>query len=1267
MTSKTKAKILQEIEINPEEYFLSREQLYRNKTEVSESPSSIKINPTTHANLTGVRPSTGKNSYSQRISHQLKSGAIFSPKSAKNQTSRGAEFRFDTDPAGFLDQGNATLRSRCSRPPTNHTGKHPTGTAGLNYTVQYTYRDEENDENDSRAYNSRSFVNNENYPGQDQYAKASHRGYEYDYNGAPGMIQKIAETLSNTKSSQNSKSVTPRNQMVSEEYYKMSKRTGSSGTTTLDYKKFLDKHKLIQSAQRAAMAELKTAEKGREKLNATYDSVSVKKVNRSSNQQTPRNGSFVERCQDAREAESSRLNHKSSSKKILKPSSTTPVSRRVQDQENDDRAANRDKTSTTFEALAKRITKGKLLLNMEKTRGSGMDHTNIRPQTSKHVGRTMAIDFSAFERKTTDPDSGPIRSYGLTPKERTSSRNSGGHREAKRVENFTFEEQEMPQGREFQSGSSRRPEQGHLRDGAMTTKHKRQQSDDNVNRYQKREQSSSGHIKGNRQLTIETVQNEKDVREIKNQVAKAQSAKASSSNYNKLGSGSDDAQSVSFFTGKPHKSMDEYIIGKMIGQGAYAEVRFGIHKPSNRKVAIKTYEKYKLTDPQRRKSVRREIKLMEKVHHPHIIKQFESVDTQKQVQIVMEYVGGNSLHTYLKSKPNRRMDETEVRRLFKQVISGIHYCHSKNITHRDIKLENLLLDASGNIKIIDFGFATCMPKERKVKLFCGTPSYMAPEIVAKKEYAGPPADIWAMGVLLFALLNGCFPFRGHNDKELYRKIMRGEFVIPEHVSTGACALLRRILNVDADQRPTAKEIYYDPWMQAGSSRSQRKSGQQQQQSSSSGNHSSGGVTSSTTPASACNSGNVSARHNQQKMTQRGESQSSSRKPYLQLDTAKLMETTRDEHVRTERRLNSETPKSTRAVTNNDVLNYYYATGGSNIPVSNRGNMTTSNARYSNPGYCDDSDNNCASARYRDHSCGNFHRVNTTTGHNTGYRNGNGSGENQSSSFSFLQSQLQKHQFNFPANHTNGVNGISRYSPKNGYTPTAQDISTPKNDTPSSSRKPAMFNFTNIPIKYQQHGHTQETNITTHQQQTNSFSRQNPQSMRYYGQSGKSPNNRSALNLTDTCLDECDLSSFLQADKCGSNDFDQEIVTSIMKLGYGQEEVLDQLRDEQSAVARIYRKLWEDRRTVTNTVQPSFVPSVMTSCGSAVSGGVSGQGRLFSVGQGNWISPNHRSASSRRYDDSLMNLTDDQIGNTSHNGVQFSNTGHHHHTNKSHFR
>jgi len=115
-------------------------------------------------------------------------------------------------------------------------------------------------------------------------------------------------------------------------------------------------------------------------------------------------------------------------------------------------------------------------------------------------------------------------------------------------------------------------------------------------------------------------------------------------------------------------------------------------------------------------------------------------------------------------------------------VEGIAYCHAKQISHRDIKLENILMNEDGDLKIIDFGFSTCIPNNVKVRMFCGTPSYMAPEIVNKREYCGPPADIWALGVLLYAILGGSFPFTGRSDKELYRRITQRSFQYPNAIT-----------------------------------------------------------------------------------------------------------------------------------------------------------------------------------------------------------------------------------------------------------------------------------------------------------------------------------------------------------------------------------------------------------------------------------------------------------------------------------------------------
>lgn len=126
----------------------------------------------------------------------------------------------------------------------------------------------------------------------------------------------------------------------------------------------------------------------------------------------------------------------------------------------------------------------------------------------------------------------------------------------------------------------------------------------------------------------------------------------------------------------------------------------------------------------------------------------------------MEYVGKTSLHSYLRSKNGRRLEESEARRVYLQICKGMSYCHSKNIVHRDLKLENILIDDDNNVKIIDFGFSISITPDKTLNIFCGTPSYMAPEIVSKRNYKGQATDVWALGILLYALLCGHFPFRG---------------------------------------------------------------------------------------------------------------------------------------------------------------------------------------------------------------------------------------------------------------------------------------------------------------------------------------------------------------------------------------------------------------------------------------------------------------------------------------------------------------------------
>lgn len=127
----------------------------------------------------------------------------------------------------------------------------------------------------------------------------------------------------------------------------------------------------------------------------------------------------------------------------------------------------------------------------------------------------------------------------------------------------------------------------------------------------------------------------------------------------------------------------------------------------------------------------------------------------------MELVEGESLLTYVKSQPERKLEEKDFKNLFKQIIEGLLYLHENNISHRDIKMENIILKNKTEIKIIDFGFSTYAPKDKFLNFFCGTPNYMPPEIILKKDYLGESADIWSIGILLYSILCGSFPFRGN--------------------------------------------------------------------------------------------------------------------------------------------------------------------------------------------------------------------------------------------------------------------------------------------------------------------------------------------------------------------------------------------------------------------------------------------------------------------------------------------------------------------------
>lgn len=209
----------------------------------------------------------------------------------------------------------------------------------------------------------------------------------------------------------------------------------------------------------------------------------------------------------------------------------------------------------------------------------------------------------------------------------------------------------------------------------------------------------------------------------------------------------------------------------------------------------------------------REVRIMKILNHPSIVKLFEVIETEKTLYLVMEYASGGEVFDYLVA--HGRMKEKEARAKFRQIVSAVQYCHQKCIVHRDLKAENLLLDADMNIKIADFGFSNEFTIGNKLDTFCGSPPYAAPELFQGKKYDGPEVDVWSLGVILYTLVSGSLPFDGQNLKELRERVLRGKYRIPFYMSTDCENLLKKLLVLNPIKRGSLEQIMKDRWMNVG--------------------------------------------------------------------------------------------------------------------------------------------------------------------------------------------------------------------------------------------------------------------------------------------------------------------------------------------------------------------------------------------------------------------------------------------------------------------
>ncbi|KAL9259030.1 CBL-interacting serine/threonine-protein kinase 6-like protein [Drosera capensis] len=255
----------------------------------------------------------------------------------------------------------------------------------------------------------------------------------------------------------------------------------------------------------------------------------------------------------------------------------------------------------------------------------------------------------------------------------------------------------------------------------------------------------------------------------------------------------------------------KYELGRMLGHGTFAKVYHARNVQTGKMVAMKVVGKEKVIRVGMTEQVKREISVMRMVKHPNIVELHEVLASRTNIYLVMELVRGGELFAKV---AKGRLKEEAARAYFSQLVSAVDFCHSRGVYHRDLKPENLLLDEEGRLKVTDFGLSALsehLKQDGLLHTTCGTPAYVAPEVIGKKGYDGAKADIWSCGVILYVLLAGFLPFQDDNLIVMYRKIYRGDFKCPPWFSNDARRLITKLLDPNPNTRITIPKIVESSW------------------------------------------------------------------------------------------------------------------------------------------------------------------------------------------------------------------------------------------------------------------------------------------------------------------------------------------------------------------------------------------------------------------------------------------------------------------------
>jgi serine/threonine protein kinase len=262
----------------------------------------------------------------------------------------------------------------------------------------------------------------------------------------------------------------------------------------------------------------------------------------------------------------------------------------------------------------------------------------------------------------------------------------------------------------------------------------------------------------------------------------------------------------------PQSNLKFYKIGRLLGRGAFGKVNLGLHTASGRLVAIKSFNKSRLYSESARKKIYYETNLMKNLKHNSIVKIFEIIESPRYILIILEFVCGGDLLSFVRKRT--KLNEQTAKFIFRQIVEALRYIHSQNIIHRDIKLDNILIDLNNTVKICDFGVGRQVQLGDVMHDQCGTPAYIAPEILLNEGYDGFGVDVWSSGVVLYAMLSGTVPFKANNMPDLHSLIIGGTYNTIKDISPEAISLLSGILQTDPKLRLTTEQILNHEWLRS---------------------------------------------------------------------------------------------------------------------------------------------------------------------------------------------------------------------------------------------------------------------------------------------------------------------------------------------------------------------------------------------------------------------------------------------------------------------